>query len=217
MTKQIPLDLAVTPDHSFESFVQSFSNTSALSLVKGHKNWPAPILLLLGPNGSGKTHLGQAWATSVGADVITTPQQIDDCSQYAFIDDADKFSALALFNLINKALAGEITALLLTSSHAPRNWPHSLADLSSRLKNVPTAWLDEADEALITAIIRNLFEDAGRSVQQGLVEYIAVRCERSVPALRKIVMYLESQARADKVDLTKAYAARVLNRQESLL
>ena len=216
MKRQIPLDLVVEPDHSFDNFVETDTNTHALNALKTWESWPAPVFLVLGPKGSGKTHLGQAWAQALSANIITTAELPSETIKYGFIDDADQFSPSTLFDLINSALAGEMRALLLTSTLQPTDWPHEIPDLYSRLKNTANVTLQEANDDLIDAIIRKLFEDAGRLVKKDLVDYLSMRCERDVPSLRQTVLYLDSQARADKADMTKTYASRILNRQKDL-
>ncbi|MEL6688650.1 MAG: DnaA/Hda family protein, partial [Pseudomonadota bacterium] len=60
-TSQIPLDLTPDPDFTFERFIEAPSNAGALAVVRTWPAWPAPAILLLGPEGTGKTHLGEAW------------------------------------------------------------------------------------------------------------------------------------------------------------
>jgi len=48
--------------------------------------------MLIGPQGCGKTHLGQAWATKTGG---------------MFVDDASTSEEEALFAIMNQALNGE--------------------------------------------------------------------------------------------------------------
>lgn len=213
--RQIPMDLAPQPDFSFARFARGPSNADALALVQGWQNWPAPVLLLQGPKGSGKTHLGLAWAGDVDGQAVEggALQQAAIGGGAVFVDNAEDAKPQALFALINRALAGEITALLLSSTLPPADWPHSLPDLHSRLRNTAVATLQEADDALLEAVMRKLFDDLGRSVGRDIVDYITARCERSVPALRAMVQALDASARSEKADLTKAYAVRFINAQ----
>ena len=72
MPKQIPLNLRPDAPYSFQTFYETPSNQDALALVKAYPNWPSPILLLLGPKGSGKTHLGEAWAQAHDRSIYRT-------------------------------------------------------------------------------------------------------------------------------------------------
>lgn len=211
--RQIPMDLAPQADFSYSSFTKSASNADALALVQGWANWPAPVLLLQGPKGSGKTHLGLAWAGAIDGQALAGSALEQSCVNHdaVFIDNADDANPQSLFALINRALAGEIKALLLSSTLAPADWPHHLPDLHSRLKNTAVARLQEADDALLEAVMRKMFDDLGRSVGRDVVDYITARSERSVPSLRALVEALDASARAEKADLTKSYAVRFLN------
>ncbi len=64
---QLPLALAHPPQHGRDSFLPGRSNRAALALVERWPDWPAPIALLSGPAGSGKTHLAHIWAERSGA------------------------------------------------------------------------------------------------------------------------------------------------------
>ena len=193
---QIPLDLTPSPKYSFESLIISDCNADAVKTVKAWPNWPAPILLLVGPQGSGKTHIGQAWVAKTGE---------------SFIDDASAMDEPALFARLNLALNGENSGLLLADSKLPKDWNIELPDLKSRLLNTPIASLDDHDDKILEPIVRKLFEDRGRAVTSDLVSYLLKHCDRSVLALKEIVRDLDIAAQSQKKDLTKAFAARHLS------
>ena len=201
-TQQIPMDLAPAPEFSFDNFVEAPSNLDALVLVKGWQLWPSPVLLLQGPSGAGKTHLGQAWLKQVEGGL--------------FVDDADCAVPQDVFTHINRALSGETGPLLLAAVLPPSAWSHNVPDLHSRMKNTATATLQDPDDELLESVTRKLFEDNGRSVRQDLVQYLILRTPRSVPALRLCVKEIDAAARIDKADLTKAFAARFLNTHPDL-
>ena len=46
------------------------SNSAALRLIESWPDWPAPVVLLSGPAGSGKTHLAHIWAARAGATIV---------------------------------------------------------------------------------------------------------------------------------------------------
>lgn len=192
---QIPLDLSPKPSHSFASFLISESNASAVKVVQAWPEWPSPILMLIGPQGCGKTHLGQAWATKTGG---------------MFVDDASTSEEEALFAIMNQALNGETSGLLLADRVTPQDWDIKMPDLRSRLSNTPMAVMDEHDDDILEPIVRKLFQDKGREVSQDLIAYLLKYQERSVAAQRIIAAELETAAQRQKADLTKAFAARYL-------
>src|SRR5437764_13803906 len=64
---QLRLALHREPDFRRDQFVVSESNRGAVSMVDAWPAWPNGVIALIGPEGSGKTHLARAWAARVGA------------------------------------------------------------------------------------------------------------------------------------------------------
>jgi chromosomal replication initiation ATPase DnaA len=192
---QIPFDLSPKPSHSFDNFLVSESNAAAVAAVKAWPEWPSPILMLVGPQGSGKTHLGKAWQTFSGG---------------VFIDEAHAMDEASLFKVMNQALNGDIPGLLLADRQAPQDWDTQMPDLRSRLSNTPIAMIDEHDDEILEPVVRKLFQDKGRDVSQGLISYLLKYQERSIAAQRIIASELEAAAQRQKADLTKAFAAKYL-------
>ena len=196
MTDQIPLELASGPVNTLDNFYIGRSNQDAFAALQAFPNWPSPIFLLTGPRGSGKSHLGSAWVSSVQDGV--------------FVDDADQKEEAVLFTALNKALNGETPGLLLAAEASPQNWRIELPDLRSRLVNIPLLHLTEPDEDILEPIIRKLFEDKGREVKADLVGYIYTHYERSVPLVSKLVHDIDLAARQAKRDVTRAFVVDFL-------
>jgi|GEM_PF-1171563 len=196
-TQQIPLDLSPAKAMSFERFLTSGCNEKVVAHLKDIESWPAPILLLIGASGTGKSHLATAFTAHF--------------TRALALDDIEAMTESALFKYMNHALTGEVDALLLTASSHPENWTINLPDLRSRLTNTPVLELSEPDDAILEGITRQLFEDLGRTVSKDLVTYIVSRTARTVPALQSLVQKLELQAQSDKSDMTKAYVSRRIN------
>ncbi len=192
---QIPLNLRPTTRQSFSTFHVTPGNRAAVSMLRARDRWPSAAVLILGPAGSGKTHLGQAWRGKSGGE---------------FIDDAHLVDETTLFDSINRALAGQITGLVLASSVPPTDWGVSMPDLNSRLNAMPTLTLAEHDETSLEPILRELFAQAGRVVGQDVVTFVLHQCERSVDALRDLVLELDVAAGSRKADLTKKFVAKYL-------
>jgi len=192
---QIPLNLR--PDHqlSFSNFHLSAGNKAAVTMLRARARWTSPILLLLGPAGSGKTHLGQAW-------------QAD--TQGEFLDDAHSLDGTVLFDAYNRALSGESVGLVLASHLSPTEWSVDLPDLKSRLNATPIVTLSEHDEESLEPILRGLFSQVGRIVGADVVTFILNQTERSVDVLRDLVQALDRAAGEKKADLTKNFVAKYL-------
>jgi len=166
-------------------------------MLRARDRWPSAAILLLGPEGSGKTHLGRAWQSEFDGEFIDTAHEMDET---------------ALFDAINRALAGQSKGLLLASSVSPKAWGVAMPDLKSRLFSMPTLNLAEHDETSLEPILRQLFGQVGREVSQDVVTYVLSQTERSVEALRELVHELDVEAGSKKADLTKAFVAKYLSR-----
>lgn len=198
---QIPLNLRPEARQSFDNFHVTAGNQAAVTMLQARERWPSAAVLILGPAGSGKTHLGRAWQGQFGGE---------------FIDDAHQFDETTLFDAINRALAGQISGLVLASSIAPTEWGIYMPDLNSRLNAMPTLTLAEHDEASLEPILRELFTQAGRGVGQDVVTFVLHQCERSVDALRDLVLELDVAAGSKKADLTKQFVSKYLRNRSEL-
>ena len=50
-----------------DNFLEGPANEAGLSLIESWPDWPNRIMLLVGPEGSGKSHLASIWAEQSGA------------------------------------------------------------------------------------------------------------------------------------------------------
>ncbi len=196
MSKQLPFDLTPVPDFSFENFVVGESNRDAFSVVSAFPDWPAPVLILDGPEGCGKTHLGQAWAGCF--------------ENVLFIDDAASIDEYELFSHINMALNGDNAGTLLVDKFHADRWDITLQDLRSRLDFIPKFSIAEPGDDVLEAIIRKLFEDRGRDIKADIVTYILTHCERSVFSISQLIDKVETEARSAKRDVTRSFLIQVL-------
>ena len=100
-------------------------------------------------------------------------------------DRADRDEA-ALFHLLN--LARERRAfVLLTCEKSPDHWGLSTADLLSRLRLAPSVSIGAPDDALLKAVLVKLFVDRQLVVDTSVVDYIALRIERSLAKADELV------------------------------
>ena len=56
-----------SPSFAREDFLSAPSNLDALTAVELWPNWAGRMLMLVGPEGAGKSHLGAIWARAAGA------------------------------------------------------------------------------------------------------------------------------------------------------
>jgi len=215
--RQLPLDLRHEPSFAREDFLSGPANAEALRAIEAWPDWPGRMLLLVGPAGSGKSHLGAIWARRAGA-AIAEAAALSDArpadlahSKAILIENADRLGAAEanLFHLINLARESE-ACVLLTARSAPDDWGLTKPDLHSRLRLAPVVALGEPDEQLARAVLFKLFSDRQLAVEPAVIAYIALRIERSLGAARAIVEALDREALARGKAVTRAMAALVL-------
>lgn len=215
--RQLTLALHHTESLARDDFLGGPSNAQALTLIDAWPEWPNRTVMLVGPEGSGKSHLAAIWAQAAGARRVAARSLEESMLPAALatnalvVEDAipGRFDERALFHLLN--LAREDGAfVLLTARTPPAGWPLSIRDLASRLKALPVVTLAAPDEALLRAVLVKLFADRQLSVDEALIGYVAMRIERSFAAARAVVALLDEEAMRRQRPLTRALAADVL-------
>jgi chromosomal replication initiation ATPase DnaA len=214
--RQIPLDLGHRPGHSRDELVVSEANRQAVSLIDAWPDWPAPVVVLAGPAGSGKSHLASIWAASANAVTldaagIETWVEGSRIDHPVAIDDADLgLDEHGLFHLINAARAAG-THILLTSRRFSSAWGVRLPDLASRLQAAATVEILEPDDHLLAAVITKLFADRQVEVEPHVVQFLVRRIERSLSTAIDVVDRLDRAALEQKSRVTRTLAAHTVN------
>jgi chromosomal replication initiation ATPase DnaA len=199
-----PRQLALALDHpeSFarEDFFSGPSNAAVLALIDSWPDWPSRAIVLIGPEGSGKTHLATIWAATAGARVVSANKigAFDVPGMLAtgalVIEDAGAGTdERALFHLMNMARE-ERAFLLFTARSAPSLWQISTPDVVSRLRAMPIAQLRAPDDAVLRAVMMKLAADRQLVLDDNVVSYLASRIERSFAAARAAVVALDEEA-----------------------
>jgi chromosomal replication initiation ATPase DnaA len=219
--RQLPLDLPHEPSFAREDFLAAPANAEALRAIEAWPDWAGRMLLLVGPAGSGKSHLGAIWARAAEA-VMVEAESLGQAmppdlarSKAILIQNADRIGAAEanLFHLVN--LARESGAfLLLTARGAPDDWGLKKPDLHSRLRLAPIVTLGEPDAELARAVLFKLFSDRQLAVDPAVIAYIGLRIDRSLGAARAIVEALDREALARGKAVTRTMAARMLKDAE---
>ncbi len=215
--KQLAFDLPLDPRFGAEDFLVSPSNEQAYGLIEGWPDWPDMILLLVGPRGSGKSHLASIWATharawTIDAAGITQDKVPHLVSNGALaIEDMDRGERdePALFHLLNLAREKK-ASLLITCETPPDRWSLRTPDLLSRLRLAPSVALEAPDDALLKAVLVKLFVDRQLVVDTSVVDYIALRIERSLAKASEVVALLDREALSRGRRVSRAIAAEIL-------
>lgn len=216
--EQLPLDFPVENRLGPDDFLPAPANAAALALVHRWPDWPDRIVSLVGPAGSGKSHLAAIWAARAGAQKIdpSALPSVGALSETApaslLIDDADRVvDETALFHLLNFVVEHRLS-LLMTRQRHPLPGEVALPDLLSRLRRAPAIEISAPDEPLVLAVLEKLCRDRQLSVEASTLSYVALRMERSLDAARAFVTALDRAALAQGRAATRALAADVLAR-----
>lgn len=215
--RQLALDLAVNESFSRDDFLETPGNAPVLQTIDRWPDWTGAELILVGPEGSGKSHLAAIWAHLSGARTISghalatahVPTALATGALVVEDLTLGEFEERALFHLINLARE-EAAYLLLTARSRPAGWSFAVADLASRMRAIPVAALPPADDGLMRAILVKLFADRQLQVDEALVHFIAARIERSPLAARTAVEHLDAEALKRGRPVNRALAAELL-------
>ena len=215
-----PRQLVLALDHAVsfarEDFLGGPSNAAALALVERWPDWPDRIMALVGPEGSGKSHLAAIWAETAGARVLAakllgeTDLPAALATGALVVEDLEPagLDERALFHLINLARE-ERAFVLLTARASPAGFPVAIRDLASRLRALPSVALAPPDDVLLRSLIVKLAADRQLTVDEALVNYLANRIERSFTGARAAVARLDEEAMRQHRPVTRALAAEL--------
>lgn len=215
--QQLVLALPHRPAQEADDFLVSRSNVAAVELVDSWPQWPLPVQLVVGPAGSGKSHLANVWRLRSGA-ALAPARRIDDETVRVFearralvVEDIDRGigNEKILFHLMN--LAREASgALLLTSRVAPGEIAVALPDLRSRLRATTPVMIEGPDEALVRSVLVKLFSDRQLVVEPHVIGYVALHMERSMAAAVRVVAACDRLSLAAQRKVTRGIAAEAL-------
>jgi chromosomal replication initiation ATPase DnaA len=200
-----------------DNFLEGPANEAGLALIDSWPDWPNRIMLLVGPEGSGKSHLAAIWAEQSGArataaHALTASSVPGALATGALVVEDLKpsnFDERAMFHLMNLARE-EQAFVLITARLAPSAFEVELRDLRSRLRAVPTVSLLPPDDLLFRGLIVKFCADRQLSIDETVVSYLTSRIERSYAAARQAVDLLDTEALRLGRPVTRALAAELL-------
>ena len=220
-SRQLPLPLPHEPSFAREDFLAAPCNAAALALIDAWPSWPAPLMLLVGPPGAGKSHLAAIFAARAdarrlsGGDLAGLDPEATSQAPALALDDADAFAGAEapFFHLLNFARARGVS-MLLTARRPPDLWGVSTPDLLSRLRLAPVVEIAAPEEDLVEAVLTKLFSDRQLLVEPSLVGYLARRLDRSLESARALVEKLDAEALSQGRKVTRAMATPFLASDE---
>ncbi len=220
--RQLALAFAHRAALGADDFLVAPPNADAVAWIDRWRTWAHPALVLHGPPGCGKTHLGHVFLSLTGGVAVAAgelaandPPRLADAPG-VLVEDADRIGGAAaeraLFHLHN-LIAEARGRLLLTARAPPARWTIGLPDLASRMRAAPAVAIAPPDEALIGAVLVKQFADRQVRVDPAVIAFLVARMERSFDAARRLADALDraalSEGRAITVPLASAVLARL--------
>ena len=191
------------PGLAIDDFFVSTSNKKAYSFIL-NKKIDNKKILLIGPNKSGKTHLGKIWQKNNNA--ISYENNFEIILNYKkniFIDDFLKnINEEQIFHLINHCSINKLT-ILLTSNKEVFEHNFLLKDLVSRLKTFNLLRINLPDDDLIINLIIKLLHDKQIIIKnKEIFHYILKRIERSYEDTFLLIENIDKLSLEKKRELT---------------
>jgi len=191
------------PGLAIDDFFVSTSNKKAYNFIL-NKKIDNQKILLIGPNKSGKTHLGKIWQKNNNA--VSYENNFEIILNYKkniFIDDFLKnINEEKIFHLINHCSINKLT-ILLTSKKEVFEHNFLLKDLVSRLKTFNLLRIDLPDDDLIINLIIKLLHDKQIIIKnEEIFHYILKRIERSYEEIFLLIENIDKLSLKKKRELT---------------
>ena len=191
------------PGLAIDDFFVSTSNKKAYNFVL-NKKIDNKKILLIGPNKSGKTHLGKIWQKNNNA--ISYENNFEIILNYKkniFIDDFLKnINEEKIFHLINHCSINKLT-ILLTSKKEVFEHNFLLKDLVSRLKTFNLLRINLPDDELIINLMIKLLHDKQIIIKnEEIFHYILKRIERSYEEIFLLIENIDKLSLKKKRELT---------------
>ena len=216
MAEQLTFDLPARESRARGDFFVSDANALAVTRLDDPGTWPNRKLVLVGPDGAGKTHLAQVWAEQVGADLLEPEDlatiDIPAIDRPVALDHADDISSAleeAVFHLHNH-LGATARPFLLIARKPPAQWDLALPDLTSRMVATDTVRIEAPDDALLAAVMVKQFSDRQLAVAPTVIDWLVRNMDRSFAEARRLVEALDRAALAEGRAITRPLAQRVL-------
>ena len=191
------------PGLAIDDFFVSTSNKKAYNFIL-NKKIDNQKILLIGPNKSGKTHLGKIWQKNNNAVYYKNNFEIIlNYKKNIFIDDFLKnINEEKIFHLINHCSINKLT-ILLTSKKEVFEHNFLLKDLVSRLKTFNLLRIDLPDDDLIINLIIKLLHDKQIIIKnEEIFHYILKRIERSYEEIFLLIENIDKLSLKKKRELT---------------
>jgi chromosomal replication initiation ATPase DnaA len=192
---QLALPLAYAHRTGEADFFISDCNSKAVAWLDLFPAWGHHATLLLGPEGSGKSHLAAIFEARHGARVDVLDSEVTA---------SDETALFHRFNAAKEAGRG----LLIVARDMP---VVQLPDLASRLGAAPVVRIEAPDDAVLGAVMIKAARDRGLSVPPEVISFALPRLERRFAAVHDFVARLDAASLAQRRDITVPLASALLS------
>lgn len=229
MIKQLPLDISVNEEATFDEFCWNGNELLKSQLFSALTAGTDRQLHIWGNIGSGKSHLLQAccqYVANVTKPTIylplnllkdTSPEILEGIDDYFLIclDDIDSIAGNkgweeALFHLYNKIRDNNKTILLTTSKVIPQHLNLILPDLRSRLAWGLVLHLQELNDEDKVIALQNLGNKRGFNLSEIVCHYLLTRHTRNMLDLRTLLDRLDKESLIAQRKITIPFVKSVL-------
>ena len=228
MNEQLVLGLSLKEALEKEDFFISSSNLDAVTLLGNTDRWVSGVLLLVGPKGSGKTHLSTVWskenkAKHVKLEAVLREMENGLDHEFVCVEDIDVIEKAerqkklkieeGIFHLINsiKSKGGN---LLISSRIMPNALSIGIKDLESRLQSFSNTTIKEPDDTLVMALLLKYFNDRQIFVKHSNLDYIAARINRTYSSIYEFVNYVDHKSLVLNRKITRPFIDAALRQME---
>ena len=189
LEEQLTIEMPQKNFFGREDFMETKSNLEAL---------------LVGPPGSGKSHLIKIFMNSIEtrlSKIITLPSNNlfneFEKNEFTIIEDIHniniKFSEEDLLHAIN--ISKETKRSLIMTSRIPiSRFEIRLTDLRSRLESISVAIIEEPDDELMKSIILKMLRDRQLMVNPAIIEFLMKRLERTYLEINRTINLIDKHA-----------------------
>lgn len=217
---QLAFDLSASGSTQREDLIESPANATAIAMIDAWPDWPGAITILAGPVGSGKSHIASVWARMSDAAMVEAHLIKADNTDLLGQAGAgrpiliENMGALpvdetTLFHLLN-LIRENAGFALITSRFWPKEWELQLPDLRSRLMAAQLVELQEPDDLLLKQVMVKLFADRQLQIDAAVIDYCALRMERSLETAARLVEAMDKFALSEKSVISRKTAAKAL-------
>ena len=203
-----------------DDFMVNECNQAALDFIDSFYKSKIRTGVLIGPKGSGKSHLVNVFCNNTEIDKLKILQnfnidiyKIFEENDAIIIEDIDLVSSKDeeehLFHCIN--LSKELKKiLLLTSGTELSNINIKIPDLRSRLDSLQRIKILEPNDDLMNSLILKLFHDRQILIKPNILKYLLKRIDRSYAGISEIISLIDNASLSKNKSISIALIKELL-------